>query len=356
MVVATHGRSFWILDDLTALHELARGERGGAPHLFKPRPTLRLRYNRFISSRIDDYLNYAMVGPVTVAYRLVERANGDKDQLWIDAGKNPPDGVIVRFDLGDEPPEDVKIQFLDDSGAVVRTFATDAEIEGNKLKVTPGMNLFVWNMRGEHEEAYEQEGELDIFRAFLGANLAPKMIPGSCRVRLTAGGETREQDFEILADPRLPATLDDLRDQFELMVAIRDKVSDVNRTLNRLRRIERQLDAWAERARESEQAAAINEHAGSIKSSLAEADDDLWQDEGISPLVRPNRLREKLFSLASIVDSADARPTEQSWDVYRDLARRVDERIDWLEETVAPDIEAFGTRVRAAGIDVMVDR
>ena len=356
LVVATHGRSFWILDDVTSLHELACNGRDGGPHLFKPRPTLRLRYNRFIQTRIDDSMNYSMIGPVTVAYRLVDRPDGGQDRQWIDAGKNPPDGVIVRFDLGDDPPDAVRLEFLDDAGSTVRTLSTDAERDENKLKVVAGINLFVWDMRGEPEVAYADEGEADIFRAMLGGSLSPKVIPGDYRVRLTAGDDVQERDFEILADPRLPATLDDLRDQFELMTAIRDKVSDVNETLNRLRRIERQLDAWAERARDVEEAAAINEHARAIKVSLAEADDDLWQDDGLSPLVPPNQLREKLYSLATYVDSADARPTTQAWDSYRDLARRVDERIDWLEETVAPDIESFGTRVRQAGVDTIIDR
>jgi photosystem II stability/assembly factor-like uncharacterized protein len=356
LVVATHGRSFWILDDVTPLRELARGGAHAGPYLFKPRPTLRLRYNQFIKTRIDDYLNYAMVGPVTVAYALVDRRDGGKDEQWIDAGKNPPDGVIVRFDLGDEPPDQVKFEFMDEDGVVLRTLATDATSDANKLRTVAGLNRLIWDMRGEAEEAYVEEGQVDIFRALLGAGLAPKVIPGSYRVRLTAGDDVREQAFEILPDPRLPATLDDLREQFELMVAIRDKVSDVNQTLNRLRRIERQLDNWAERAREAEAADAINEHAQSIRAALAEADDDLWQDEGISPLVPPNRLREKLFSLARVVDSADAKPTEQSWEVYRDLARRVDQRIDWLEETVAPDIEAFGARLQEAGVSTITDR
>ncbi|MDQ6909056.1 MAG: glycosyl hydrolase, partial [Chloroflexota bacterium] len=117
LVAATHGRSFWILDDITPLHQLHDGLTNEAARLFKPRDTVRYRmYSRAFDRKSPYFVNYKMTGPVTVAYKPTEAANGAKTEEFYDAGKNPPEGVIIHYFLKEKPTGVVKLSILDADG------------------------------------------------------------------------------------------------------------------------------------------------------------------------------------------------------------------------------------------------
>ena len=124
LVVATHGRSFWILDDLTPLHQAAPD--GEAPaHLFAPRRTVRWRaYRGHGGKPAPGGLGYRLAGAVGYSYRQVETPTGEKREALLDAGENPPDGVIVHYWLQDKPAGDISLTFLDASGRELRTFGS----------------------------------------------------------------------------------------------------------------------------------------------------------------------------------------------------------------------------------------
>src|SRR5205807_1620598 len=123
LVLATHGRSFWVLDDLSPIRELAaNGGIKGRAHLFAPRPTVRFRTDFGFPQPPKIGKNYRMTGATIVTYRQVEKKTGEKAQVNIDAGQNPPDGVLVSYWLRTAPEGEVKLTFLDAKGKQIRQF------------------------------------------------------------------------------------------------------------------------------------------------------------------------------------------------------------------------------------------
>src|SRR5207249_11826817 len=121
LVAATHGRSFWILDDVTPLRQLQPDIKLASAHLFKPRDTVRFRIYGRGESKSKAHLNYKMTGPVTVAYKQVETPSGAILEQFADAGRNPPDGVIIHYWLGESiKPESGKLTISDAEGNEIR--------------------------------------------------------------------------------------------------------------------------------------------------------------------------------------------------------------------------------------------
>ncbi len=129
LVAATHGRSFWILDDVTPLRQMHDALTAEAVHLFTPRPTMRYRsYARAFDRKSAAYVNYMMTGPVTIGYRPTVAANGALTADFYDAGKNPPDGVIIHYWLKETPTVPVTLSILDADGAVLRSYTPKKDV------------------------------------------------------------------------------------------------------------------------------------------------------------------------------------------------------------------------------------
>ena len=126
LVVATHGRSFWILDDLTPLHQMADQLASADAHLFAPRPAVRWRAYRGHGSKPGPgrEVAYRLAGSLGYAYRQVTAPTGEKIEAPLDAGENPPNGVIVHYWLKDAPRGDLTLSFLDAGGREIRTFTS----------------------------------------------------------------------------------------------------------------------------------------------------------------------------------------------------------------------------------------
>src|SRR5437016_4227289 len=115
LVLATHGRSFWVLDDLEPIRQLAADPIKGKARLFAPRPTVRFRTDMGFPQPAKSGKNYRMTGATIVTYRQIEKPTGEKAQVNIDSGQNPPDGVLVSYWLRDKPEGDVTLTFMDRS-------------------------------------------------------------------------------------------------------------------------------------------------------------------------------------------------------------------------------------------------
>jgi hypothetical protein len=129
LVAATHGRSFWILDDLSPLHQIADAVATSDAHLFAPRRSVRWRAYRGhgVNPGPNREVAYRMAGPIGYGYRQVQTPTGEKDERKLDAGENPPNGVIVHYWLREAPAGDLVLAFLDADGREIRSFTSKWE-------------------------------------------------------------------------------------------------------------------------------------------------------------------------------------------------------------------------------------
>ncbi|HVX30897.1 MAG TPA: glycosyl hydrolase [Nitrolancea sp.] len=349
LVAATHGRAFWLLDDLSPLHQMHDEIAGKDAHLFKPRDTTRVHtYGRAYGGN-PETINYMMAGPVTVAYKQVETAMGTPDMQFLDAGKNPPTGVIIHYYLKEKPEGDVTLRILDADGNELNSFTSS----GHRVPRVPaaaGANRFVWDFRARSVTPLDDPAEPDVETQLREATLGPRVTPGRYTVELTAGANTMRESFTIVPDPRHPATAEDLAAQYKLKQGIRDRVSQINEMVNQIKRLQAQLEGWTKRLAGSDGNAALGEDAAATKKKLDDLLDELIV---VKPgMLKPGmaRLKDKLTTLSSMIDESDDAPTAGAEEVFQSLSERVDARAQQLRTIVAEDVAAFNTKVQQAGL------
>ncbi len=365
LVAATHGRSFWILDDLTPLHQLSAQGLDGPAHLFTPRPTLRLPPPMGYGRPAAPGKNYMLAQGVPATSYETLGPTGQTVRTFIDAGKNPPDGAMVSYYLRQKPEGEVTLSFLDAQGQLIKRFSSVAVNNQPSAAVSKeprvptevGMNRFVWNLR--YPDARGVPGDATTERSLTGP-LAP---PGTYQVQLCVGGQTYTASFELRQDPRVAATPADFEAQFNLLIRIRDKLSDTHDAINRLRSVRQQVQEWVRRAEgmsdslsaaEAVQNAAkgLTEKLTAIEQELIQSRARVQQDQ----LNFPTRLNAKLAALTSVVASADGAPTRQSYEVFHDLSMRIDQQLIQLQQVMAQDVAAFNEVIRQSDVPAILSR
>jgi len=378
LVAATHGRAFWILDDVSPLRLLTDEVAAKDSHLFTPRVTHRLRPLPGAGREPAVGLKNYMLG-LGGAATFIEQKNPDGEikRVFIDAGTNPPSGVIVNFYLKERPDGEVKLEFFDRDNNLIKTFTSKKDepeqpagdeiepgVEGEEgteaeeaaavadtdrtVPKDAGLNRFVWSMR--YPDAEKVEGDASTQQSLTG----PAAAPGEYRVRLTANGRSFTEDFRIVKDPRVKATQEDLEAQFELLIQIRDKLSDTQKGINQIRALKAQLDTWigadGKPVRKGIPSAVVA--AGkSLRDSLTAVEDELIQAKAkgqLDSIQFPAKLNVKIAALTSVVSSADTVPTRQSYDVYEELSGRIDEQLRRLGNVMDAEAVAFNRAVREA--------
>ena len=353
LVVCTHGRSFWILDDLEVLRQM--GDAAGQTRLFAPRETLRLGQLRGFGHAPVPGRNYWFVGGMIPSYNVEKTAEGGTKFTYTDAGNNPPYGVLLHYALAETPADPIRLEILDASGNAIREYASkpasgadDAEDDGQpKLPIGVGLNRFVWDLRYANAEKIATKGG---DQPGVGGPLA---APGSYQARLTAGGETLTVSIVVTPDPRLTTTAEDFAAQTALGLKIRDTHSDLNRAVNRIRALREQANGWVSRAKNGASAEAIATAGKALVDKLDAIEGELLQVKVQSvqdTLNYPVRLNTKLATLGGALETADSAPTRQMEDLYDNLAERIGEQLKALGAVVAQDVPAFNAAVQQASI------
>ncbi len=369
LVVATHGRSFWILDDLTPLYEMNPEIAGVGMHLFKPRVTIRWKAYKGHGMKPGTGVAYRLVGPIGYSYRQVETPTGEKKEQLLDAGENPPNGVIVHYWLREKPASDITLAFLAADGREIRSFTSRAKADtasepaapdallpkpdpaGDEPRLTkePGANRFVWNLR--YPDATKLPGHKG--RGGTEEMLAgPRVAPGTYQVRLTVENETRTQSFEVVKDPRVRASDDELRVQFAWLKRVRDTLSQVHERILALRDVRAQAEGWASRA----ESAAVKEAAKTLAAALGAIEAELVQVKSEDPRMFPAKLNSRLAALSGLIESSDSPPTEQLRALYESLSLRIDVALARLDRCLYEDVKAFNTLCRESGVDAIVPK
>jgi hypothetical protein len=327
LVVATHGRSFWIVDDITPLREPVADD--AVAHLFSPRTTIRFRPFHGFSLPRASGKNSRLIGPVHVTY--TSRPDGE---VFLDAGANPADGVLVTYCLRESTA--IEIAILGGDGEIAATL--------QNLATEPGVHRTVWDMR--YPPPVSVEGATFWEDAGASGPLAP---PGVYTVRLTVDDHTFSREFEIRKDPRTDATDADLQEQFELLVAIRDRLSQAHELTNQITALRAQLETWRTRA----DAADLQQDVDALDAALAEIDAGVIQRAPGVTYAHPIQLNAKLAALAAVVGSADSAPTESSYEVFSDLAAQLDNLSARYNHLVATTLADINQSARALEVPIL---
>ncbi|MEK7861656.1 MAG: glycosyl hydrolase, partial [Chloroflexota bacterium] len=318
-----------------------------------------------------------MTGATMVTYRQIEKRTGEKLAVNVDAGTNPPPGVVLQYWLREQGRE-ARLAFLDARGRVIREFksatpeeaaaspdakkqpakptpaegaAQPPETKDPKVAVEAGLNRFIWNMR--HPDATKVEGEGGTWEAFENQLVGPQVPPGTYTARLSVDGTTLETRFEIRKDPRVSATQTDLEAQFALAMKVHGKLSETHATVNAARALKKQLELWEARAKEQGGQRRLVTAAGALTRKASAVEEELIQVKAKSrqdTLNYPAKLNAKLAGLLGSVGGADFAPTKGMRDVFEDLSRRVDAQIAKWDALRASEIAAFDRLVRASSV------
>ena len=348
LIAATHGRSFWILVDLPVIRQLNDATPEAEAHLFKPGPTYRLLRQLGLAPGTGAGKNFS-AGTFGTGGTYVERPSGGGERVFLDAGTNPPEGVSVVFHLQDAPQGEVRLTFIESGGDVVKIFST--EDEDPELQAVAGMNRFLWDMRYPDAEPPVQISAPS--RKGAAPPIAPLATPGEYRVELSVGGHTNSQSFEIVQDPRGSADTKGLHDQFELMIAIRDRLSEARRAVRQIARIRDQIEEWEQRSGDIGDAGPLRDAAGRLKEALSAIEGGLMTVKRPGVQGRPAQITERLESLAPVVSSTDAAPTRQSYEVFEELSAGLDEQLGRLRNLIEADLVSFEELVRETGVSLV---
>ncbi len=325
LVVATHGRSFWILDDLTPLHQMHDELLTAGRYLLKPRDAVRVPPHIAASwGGTPGGKNYHVTTGQNATFYLEELETGHTRKRVLDAGTDLERGVRITYYLDEAAVGEASLTISDAEGNEIETFssvipAEKKERDGLYITAAAGMNSFQWPM------TYPRGAKM-VDTEFHTRPTGPLAKPGTYSATLTVGDWSMTQSFELLKDPRISTSDADLAEQFDLMIQIRDKLSEIVTGVNTIRSLKRQLLELAKRLSDSEVAAADAITATkALSDQLAAVEDQLVQVEFTSDgdtLNYREKLFEKLSSLPAVVGSADARPTDAVVRRVRQACRR----------------------------------
>ena len=359
LVAATHGRSFWILDDLAQLRQITSEISDRQFQLLAPattyRPAIPVR-----AGRASPGKNYVLgMAEVNAAYKESKGKSGEPVRRFLDAGTNPPEGVIVNYYLNEATDQPITLTFLSPQGEEIVTCTSDDSGSDEdefkaRVPVEAGMNRFIWDMR--YPPARGVPGDRTTAEVSQFGPLAP---PGTHQVRLTVGGECQTQSFELVKEPRVAATQGDFQAQFDLAMKIRDKLSETHDAVNRLRSVRDQVTEWARRAEGHPSEEAVSSAADAVKENLTAVEDELIQSKfrGARDMLNlPMRLNAKLASLIGVVTSADFAPPKQPYEVFEHYEELIDPHIESLQSIIDEDLSEFENLIHEMEIPAIVPR
>ena len=356
LVAGTHGRSIWILDDVTPLRLLAEGAvPEGETYLFPPRDTTRVLPGIDFGEDVAGSTSYLTTRPG--GYTSETTPDGETVRTFLDVGENPPAGVIVTYALAAAPGEPISLTFRAADGEEIREFssrrADDPPIaKERRAPADAGWNRFVWDMR--HAPAARIEGDDP------GAKVpieGPIVTPGEYTVTLKAGEAELTQSFRIVTPRDVAASQADLDAQHDALLRIHRQVDRTTRALNRMRDLRAQLDGWAKRTRDREGGGELAAAAEALSGRVLEMEKTLF-----FPALRSDwevynhgvRLLDKLTALSADVGLGDYRPTDAAMAVFETLQARIDEQIAGFEALVADDVPGFNRQLAEAQLGAVV--
>jgi len=333
LVVATHGRSFWVLDDITPLRQLSTQSAKADVILYQPQTALRLHYP-------DEF---------------------DKRQP---VGDNPPPGAIINYYFKTAPKEEVSLEILDSSGKVVRHLSSKEKKEGEqppewpdrveRAKTIPaneGMNRFAWDLR------YDDPIQIPGAFYFGVGPRGPLALPGDYQVKLTVGGKSQTAPLHLAIDPRTKGAEAALQKQLTLAMQVNDCMSRLHQAVNEIRDLRSQIQTLHKRFGDDSR----------LKSSLAAADDlDHKMSEIEQKLIQvnmkgsegnlafPNMLNERFETFSHIIEAGDTEPTKPQLDVFQTLSAQLEEQLTKWTQLKTDEVPKVSELIKQANLPALL--
>jgi photosystem II stability/assembly factor-like uncharacterized protein len=341
LVVATQGRAFWILDDLTPLREWKEELAASAAFLFAPRPAVRVALEQPEEEEEPDEQprpeGQNMPAGVVVSY-------------WLKEKPSPTDRISIEVYAGDQLLRSVSNEKKEPTGDL-KEIAEQKELEkGRKdkpLAPKAGVNRWIWDMRVLRPTLAPKA----VFNE--GTKSPPRVGPGSYRVVLKAGGATQSQAVEVRPHPAGYATAADLKAQYDLLAAIRDRLSETHATVMKIRDLRGQIQSLGERAERLRKGGDLSARARAVAAKLTAVEEKLTNPKITADeddLNYEPQLDHDWTNLAGLVASADAKPTASSVAYYDVLKSRLAAILAEYQGLVDGDVADFNRAVTSAGI------
>jgi len=331
LIVATHGRAFWILDDISPLRQMTASTAGEDAHLYQPASTIRYRGAGFQL-------------PATVP-----------------VGANPPTGVVIDYFLKSKAKDGVTLEIFDSKGKVIRKYSSKKAAEGaspdeeefgisrggDTLPADEGLNRFVWDMRGE------APAKVPGAVSWGGRPTGVLVVPGTYQIKLTVAGKSSSASAEISKDPRVAVSAADLEKQSELTLRIWNRVSAGHEAVNQIRSVRGQLDALRKRLAADASAKPVLDAADALKKKMDAVEEKIIQPKsksGEDPLNYPIQVADQFMALQGTVESADAAPTAQSYVAFDELNGRLETQLAAWREIQSKDLAALNELIQKSNV------
>ncbi|WP_108245487.1 VPS10 domain-containing protein [Muricauda brasiliensis] len=320
LIVATQGRSIWVIDDLTVLHQLDDAKKSANAILYKPRDS----------------------------YRTKGRAARRPSKT---EGENLENGVITHFYLKDFSEKDsIALTYTKMNGDTLETYSTYSKEKGKKLEAKKGGNTYVWDTRGKGAERLDG-------MILWWANLSgPKAVPGTYKVTLNVNGDTQTENFTILPDPRAEVTAADMQKQYDFITEVNETVDRAHQSIKKIRAINGKLDEFIKKYKDDEATKALVEKAEKMKEEFGSIEKELYQTQNRSnqdPLNFPIKLTNKLAHLNSLVSIDDFPPTEQDIAVKNEMTAKINEQLSTFDTLIDQEIAAFNNEFNQLKLDYL---
>ncbi len=352
LVVATHGRSFWILDDVTQLHQMSDELFAARRHLLRPRDTVRTPPHITAAwGGTPGGKNYHVTSGQNATFYVEELPTGHVRKRVIDAGDDLEPGVRITYYLDEAAVGEATLTIAEADGTVIETFgstipADKKDRHGLYITADAGMNHFQWPMT-------YPAGVKMVDTEFHTRPAGPLAVPGTYQATLGVGDWSMTQRFELRKDPRVTTSDADLAEQFALLIRIRDTLSDIATAVNTIRSARRQIGEWIERLAGSDGTGDTVARARHLVERLTAVESELVQVEFTTDgdtLNYREQLFEKLSGLPAVVSSADAAPTVQSYAVFEKLSTQAGDRLAALQELVDGELAALNGELATRGL------
>ncbi|HKV23605.1 MAG TPA: hypothetical protein VJN93_03350 [Candidatus Acidoferrum sp.] len=324
LIVATHGRSFWVLDSLAPLRQASAAISSEDAHLFTPDTAFRTR-------------------------------EGHTNPRRYPIGENPPSGAILYYYLKSEPKEAAKLEILDSAGKVIRSFTSaekktdtgpdegERDVPVESIPAKAGLNRFVWDLR------YQPPTKVPGVIYDAGEPVGALALAGKYQLRLTVAGKSQTAEVEVKMDPRVKTSPEDLRKQFDLMLRMSQRQDVMNKTVIAIRDLRTQLMALEKRLGSGDatkllvaESEALRKKISAIEEQLVQVKSKASEDQANYPTM----LNSKFGLLQNLVDSADAAPTKAEEDVFAELDQRLEVQLTAWREVLAKDLPELNDAMR----------